>query len=320
MLEGNHSGVPQTLLRRLAKRIGESLPARVWGRVVAHNGMMLSAGISYQAMFSVFSALYVVLAFGGLWLVSNVTRLDTLIDTLNQLVPGIIGPTGIVDREPLLALSTADLTPLGVSGTVAVAVLIWTASEWVAFARIATRSMFGLGKDPTPFLVLKARDVIAAVVFALLLIVGAAASAVSTRIFDALITSLHLDAWSGLSVVATRMLSIALVLTIDTTLLLALFVTLSGANLRVQHAIGGALLGAIALTALQLLGSNLLAIGNTNPLLATFVVFVTLLLWFRLTAMITLLAAGWIAERAVGRGAPIASRPFRATGLGRFAR
>ena len=45
--------------------------------------------------------------------------------------------------------------------------------------------------------------------------------------------------------------------------------------------------------------------GPTNPLLATFAVFIGLLLWFRLVGIITLVAAAWIAVAAQDADIPL---------------
>jgi len=60
----------------------------------------------------------------------------------------------------------------------------------------------------------------------------------------------------------------------------------------------GSLLGSAALTVLQLLGGLVITGAGNNPLLATFTVFIALLLWFRLTGIVILVAASWIAVEA----------------------
>ena len=60
----------------------------------------------------------------------------------------------------------------------------------------------------------------------------------------------------------------------------------------------GSLLGSAALSVLQLLGGLVITGAGNNPLLATFAVFIALLLWFRLTGIVILVAASWIAVEA----------------------
>jgi len=68
-----------------------------------------------------------------------------------------------------------------------------------------------------------------------------------------------------------------------------------------RRLLGGSLLGAGALVVLQVGGSFLVGSATSNPLLATFTVFIGLLLWFRLSAIVTLVAAAFIYTAARDR-------------------
>ncbi|HEU0182249.1 MAG TPA: YhjD/YihY/BrkB family envelope integrity protein, partial [Agromyces mariniharenae] len=88
------------------------------------------------------------------------------------------------------------------------------------------------------------------------------------------------------------------VFVIDTLALAVLFRFLSGAAMPWRRMWVGSLLGSFAITVLQLLGGYVLTAAGKNPLLATFAVFIALLLWFRITSIIILVAAAWIAVEA----------------------
>ena len=88
------------------------------------------------------------------------------------------------------------------------------------------------------------------------------------------------------------------VFAIDTLALAVMFRFLSGAAMPWRRMWIGSLLGAAALSLLQLLGGFLIGRSSTNPLLATFAVFIGLLLWFRITSIVILVAASWIAVEA----------------------
>ena len=60
-----------------------------------------------------------------------------------------------------------------------------------------------------------------------------------------------------------------------------------------------------ALTVLQLGAGLLLGYTPSNPLLATFAIFVGLLLWFKLSGIIMLVAAAWIAVASHDKDIPI---------------
>ena len=88
------------------------------------------------------------------------------------------------------------------------------------------------------------------------------------------------------------------VFVIDTLALATLFRFLSGAAMPWRRMWIGSLLGSAALSVLQLLGGLVITGAGKNPLLATFAVFIALLLWFRLTGIVILVAASWIAVEA----------------------
>jgi membrane protein len=82
---------------------------------------------------------------------------------------------------------------------------------------------------------------------------------------------------------------------IDTLALAVLFRFLSGAAVPWRRMWTGSLLGSGALSVLHVLGGFLVTATTNNPLLATFTVFIGLLLWFRLASIVILVAAAWIA-------------------------
>ena len=66
------------------------------------------------------------------------------------------------------------------------------------------------------------------------------------------------------------------------------------------------LFGGIALTVLQLGAGWVLRYTPSNPLLATFTIFIGLLLWFRVIGIIILVSASWIAVAASDEDEPLA--------------
>ncbi len=89
--------------------------------------------------------------------------------------------------------------------------------------------------------------------------------------------------------------SILVSFAINSAALAALFRFLTGTKLRWRTIWPGSLLGGAALTVLQLGAGLLLSYTPSNPLLATFAIFIGLLLWFRLIGIVMLVAAAWIA-------------------------
>jgi membrane protein len=61
------------------------------------------------------------------------------------------------------------------------------------------------------------------------------------------------------------------------------------------------MIGGLGISILQLGAGLLLSYTPSNPLLATFAIFIGLLLWFRLIGIVMLVAAAWIAVAANDR-------------------
>jgi membrane protein len=140
---------PQSTSRvtTITRRTMGLFPVRVWRRFLARNGFILSSGLSYQALFAIFAAVFVVFAVAGIWLTGSPETLNAIAMLLNTYAPGLIGEDGIISTEELTDIATSSTSLFGWTGAVALAGLIWTAIGWITYARIAVRSIFGLPKD-----------------------------------------------------------------------------------------------------------------------------------------------------------------------------
>lgn len=288
---------PIAKMTDLTRRTMEIFPARVWRHFLGRNGFLLSAGMSYQALFATFAAIYVAFAIAGIWLVSSPETLSALVTLINTYAPGLIGPDGLITTDDLVEVTEASTSLFGLTGAVALAGLIWTAISWITYTRLAVRSTFGLPRDERSYVLLKARDFLAALVFGLALVVAALLSIVATTLLDAFLDLLGIppDAASPVMSSGLRVGSLVVVFVIDTLALAVLFRFLSGAAVPWRRMWIGSLLGSGALSVLHVLGGVLVSATTNNPLLATFTVFIGLLLWFRLASIVILVAAAWIA-------------------------
>ena len=273
-------------------------PVRVWRHFLARNGFLLSSGMSYQALFAIFAAVYVVFAVAGLWLTGDPDTLNAFVLLLNTYAPGLIGEDGIISRDDLVEVASSSTSLFGWTGAVALGGLIWTAIAWITYARMAVRSIFGLPKDTRAYLLLKARDFLAGLAFGTILLVATVLSVVATAFFGWLLGLTGLSGESGWSSGLLQSGALLVVFVIDTIALAVLFRFLSGATMPWRRMWAGSLLGSAAISVLQFLGGFLITGTSANPLLATFAVFIGLLLWFRLTSIVILVAASWIAVEA----------------------
>ncbi|UYN82639.1 MAG: YihY/virulence factor BrkB family protein [Microcella sp.] len=267
-------------------------PVRVFTHYGESRGPILASGLAFQAIFAVFGGLWVGFSIAGLIIANNIGLRASLIEVLAQTVPGLIESDtsdGIVDPETLL---TAGV--FGWTGAIALVVLLLAALNWLAAARDATRVIFELPPSKTNFVLLKAKDLGLAVGFGALLLVSAGLSVVGTFALDGVLQ------WMGirdttLSTVLGRTVTLAIMFVLDAFVLGMLYRVLAGVKIPLHHLWQGALIGALALGGLKVLGSSLLGGASNNPLLASFAVLLGLLIWFNFVCQAILIAASWIA-------------------------
>jgi membrane protein len=175
----------------------------------------------------------------------------------------------------------------------------------VTFSRRAVREIFGLPPDLRPYFLLKAGDLLAATIFGLALLLGGALGAVGTWALDLLFSVLGLDTGSALFSIGVRVATLAISFALNAAALAVLYRFLTAISLRWRTIWPGALLAGLAVTLLQLGAGWLLSYTPTNVLLATFAVFIGLLLWFRLIGIIMLVGAAWVAVSAKDDDLPL---------------
>lgn len=290
-----------------AAKIAQVFPVRVWRHFLRHNGFLLAAGMSYQGLFTLFSALYLAFAGVGIWLGGSRAAVDGLIRIVNGYIPGIISDTGLIKREQVEAVAQESGKLLGVTGGVAGVVVIWTAIGFVTFTRRAVRDTFGLPFDARNYLLLKARDFVASLLFGLALLLGALLGSITTGAIDLVF------GWIGWTretlgwTLGARAISLVVAFGINTLALASLFRFLTGTALPWRRIWPGAIAGATGMVALQIGAGFLFVYSPANPLLATFTVLIGFLLWFRLVGIVILVAAAWIAVAADDRDVPLHS-------------
>lgn len=295
----------------LTRRTLSWFPIRVWRHFLQHNGFLLAAGISYQSLFAIFSVIYLSFAVVGIWLGGSTRAIDGLIALINRYIPDIISENGLIRPEQVESVAQDNSGLFTVTGAVAVVVVIWTAIGFVTYTRRAVRDTFGLPFDRRSYLLLKARDLLAAALFGLALVLGAALGSIATGAVDLLFSLLGWDLDRGWTQALARISSLAVAFVINAAALGGMFRFLTGTSLRWRRIWPGAVLGGGAMVVLQVAAGFLFVYTPSNPLLATFAVFIGFLLWFRLNGIVILVAAAWIATAAGDRDETLQSTADR---------
>jgi membrane protein len=287
--------------RELWQWVQRTRPYRTFSHFTDVGGSVLSAGMSYQALFAVFAALWVGFGIFGIMLSGRVELLNTLIEQLNTFVPGLIGAGegGLVDVDVLLSASILSWT-----GVVAAVSLLWVAINWFTGTRRSIRIIFGLDvKQYRNAVLLKLRDFVLAMLFGAAILISAALTVLSSNLVDAIFGVLgwRQDTWLfGTMGTFTRY---AAMYVFDVLMLMAMHRFLAEVRVSRLRLIVGCSLGGLTLLGLKVLGAALLGGATSNPLLTSFALFIGVLLWFNFICRVLLLTASWIAtglDRTLG--------------------
>lgn len=307
--DSESAGPEETLRRRFAKPVARVTgwakwvkalrPYRVYINFSYSDGNLRAAGMGFQALFAIFAAVWVGFSVAGLWLTANPEIYNALVIIINRAVPGLISTTtqpGVIDSTQLKEASS-----FGWTGIIAAVGLLWTAIGWLYYTRQAVRAVFGLRRDTTNYVLQKTRDLGLALAFGIVLIVSALLTIASTQALTFILELAGLGESFWTSVVARASgLLVSVLLNIFT--LGVMFRVLARVSIPWRNLFFGALLGSAVLAGLSVLGGLLLGGTSRNPLLASFTVFIGLLIWFNLVSRVILLSASWIAVGMFDRG------------------
>jgi membrane protein len=284
---------PKTGIAAAIAWVMKQRPVRVFLHYTSEGGGLLAAGMTYQAVFALFAAIWVAFSVAGSIVAANPELQGPLFSALNSNVPGLIkttaSPKGIIDSSTLLETSGLTWT-----GAIALIGLLLTALGFLASMRDSIRRIFDLPSDTTFFLKQKGRDLLLALGFGVLILLSAALSVVSQAALDAAFGLFGIEK-STFAQVVGQTIGYILVLIIDTAALAAAYRLLSAIKIPRRRLFAGALIGGVAIGILKAAFAQGLigGVGN-NALLAGFAVIIGLLIFLNFLCQVMLIGASWI--------------------------
>jgi membrane protein len=284
---------PVARVSRWAKWVQGLRPYRVYINYSHSDGNLRAAGMGFQSLFAIFAAIWLGFSVAGIWLSSNQQVFNALVAIINRAVPGLISTStseGAINVEQL-----ESATGFGWYGVIAAVGLLWTAIGWLYYTRQAVRAVFGLSRDTTNYVLQKIRDLFLALGFGLVLIVSALLTILSTQALAFVLDLIGISSDSFWATAAAQFSGLLVSVTLNIFTLGAMFRVMARVSIPWKNLFFGVLLGSLILAGLSALGGYFLGAATKNPLLATFAVFVGLLLWFNLVSRVILLSASWIA-------------------------
>lgn len=252
-------------------------------------GPMLADSVTYRALFSVFAGVLLGFSIAALWLSGNPDAWRAIIDSVQSVVPGLIGDGGVIDPKDLQQPAS-----LSIAGIVSLVALVGAALGAIGSLRTAVRVVAGTVQDDTFFLWVILRNLALAVGIGVSFVAAAAITFVGRLGVEWISGLLGLPSDSPLVSWAAPAISLVVVFALDAVLLVAVFLLLSGVKPAARSLWSGALLGAVGLVVLQQLSSLFVGGATSNPLLATFASLLALLIWLNLSTQVMLLACAFI--------------------------
>ena len=264
---------------------------RANARFVMRGGGVLTGGIAYAALFSVFAALTIGYTIFMAVLGDNDKLRQRVLDALDAYLPGLLDMHGTgqgIDPESLQL--DGGLT---VAGLVAVVVLLLSALSATAALRTGIRAMFGDERRGSA-IDGKVRQLggLGALAAAVLL------SAILTTVLGSVVQwVLAALGWGDAGGMLLRVVGIGVAFVIDGATFVLVVCLLGSQNPPRRDLVQGAMIAAAGIGVVRFLGTSVVAASATkNPLFASATVLVTLLIWVNLIARIVLLAAAWVAD------------------------
>jgi membrane protein len=291
---GPADGARTSLLARgqaLLSWVQRTRPARANARFGSKGGGVLTGGIAYAALFSVFAALTIGWTVFMAVLGGDVALRGQVLDAIDATLPGLVD-TG--DGRGLIDPASLRLTPgLSVTGAVAIVVLVLSALSAMAALRTGVRAMFD---DEN------AVNAVAGKLSELAAFAGMAAAVLLSAVLTTGVSAAARWLLDGLglgaaSTVALHAASLLVAFVVDAGTFLLVVWVLGGQRPPWRDLAGGAAIAAVGIGLVRVLGTSVVAgSADRNPLLASFAVVVTLLVWVNLIARIVLLGAAWVAD------------------------
>lgn len=278
--------------RALFARVKQTRPMRANARFGRHGGGVLTGGIAYSALFSVVAGLTLGWTVFMAVLGSNATLRTQVLDAIDAALPGLVD-TG----DGSGAISPQDLrlsAGLTVAGIISVVVLLVTALSAMAALRTGVRAMFDEPPTAGSAVLAQARALAGLGIMALAILLSAVLTLAATSAADWVLSVADLG---GAGLVLVRAAGLAVSFLVDAGVFILVLVVLADQRPPRRDLVAGAAIAAVAIGVVRYLGTSVVAgSADRNPLLASFAVVATLLIWINLIARIVLLASAWVAD------------------------
>lgn len=286
---------------RWVQEAKQTRPVRAVMRYSSERATLLAGGMAYISLLTVGSTLVVGFTAMNAVVAGNERLREQVVQEVARQLPGLLtvdGEQGLVTPEQLFATDVWS-----VAGVVSLLLALWSGANWLNAVREGVRAIWRLEPQHDFYVLKKVRDVGFMGVIGALVVASAALSLVVNSAAGRLLAWMG-AASSAAGQVVLQVLAAALVLALDTVMLVVLFRLVTAIKMPWQILVQGAVAGAVGFGLLKIFAGQLLAGVGGNPVLAGSAVLVGLAVWLNFNARVTLAAAAWAAESAYDAGVP----------------
>jgi membrane protein len=286
--------IPESI-KRVEQRPWIAHMIRTVERYVSRLGSQFAAATTYFSVLAIVPILMVAFSITGF--VLTVVQPE-LVDDVADAVAKALGGAEAATRDKILTLVNNALSSFWTIGIVGLVVALYTGAKWMGHLKNAVRTQWRPGFDLRPQKI----NIVIKTLGNLVLLVGLLIGMVVMFGLASLSTSLAntVVGWLGLSdqpwiAPLLRVSSIVISIGAGWLIFMYLYTVLPETREPWRVVRRGALLGSIALVALQFVASFLISTFRGNPAAVIFGPVIVLMLFFNLFAQLVLFVAAWIA-------------------------
>ncbi len=255
---------------------------RAFSRYQADGGDRLAASVTYFGFLSFFPLIALAFSVAGFVVDAYPDAQTKLAEQINNFLPGL------ADKLDVTTIGNAKVA----TGIVGLVGLLFAGLGWIDALREAVRTVWHHNVQAGNFVVKKLVDIGVLAGLGLTLLASVAVTGVSSAAMTWFLDLVGLED-SSVARIGLRAVGIALALLVDLAVFLYLFTRLPRLNTPLRRVIKGALLGAVGLEILKVVGSLLVSRTTNNPVYGAFAVVVGLLIWINLVSRFMLFTAAW---------------------------
>jgi membrane protein len=255
---------------------------RAFGRYQAEGGDRLAAAVTYFAFLSFFPLLVLAFSVAGFLVDAYPSLRADLVEQINEFLPGL---SDKLDVETI-GQAKAGAGVLGLLG------LLYAGLGWIDALRQALRTMWHHNVEVGNIVTRKLLDVVILAGLGVTLLASLAVSGFASAATDSLLDLANVETGT-VGRTAVKLLGVGLAVLVDTVVFIYLFTRLPRLSTPFREVLKGAVLGAVGLELLKIVGAVLVQRTTNNPVYGAFAVVVGLLIWLNLVSRFTMFVAAW---------------------------